>query len=299
MTLKQIKSFLILSRTLNYANAAIELHISQSALSLTIKGLEDELGGKLFKRNTRKVELTEEGRSLIPYARRLIAHWDEMEYDLKQRFKFNRGSLSLASMPYITHSLLPKVIQSFLDQHPNIRFSINDITNESVIELVKDGIFELGICFEPDFKEQLEFQPLFDEDFIALVSREHHLAGEKLISWQQLCANRFVSLQKPSILRHLLDQYGQQHQIEFDVQVECHQISSMCNFVALGAGVTVIPRHFQAFIDHSRCIAIELSGERLSKPVGVIYKKNFTISKISATFIQTLERMSLDEEQII
>ncbi len=299
MTLKQIKSFLILSRTLNYAHAAIELHISQSALSLTIKGLEDELGGKLFKRNTRKVELTEEGRSLIPYARRLIAHWDEMEYDLKQRFKFNRGSLSLASMPYITHALLPKVIQSFLDQYPNIRFSINDITNESVIELVKDGIFELGICFEPDFKEQLEFQPLFDEDFIALVSRDHALADETQISWQQLCANRFITLQKPSIVRHLIDQYCQKHQIQLDVQVECHQITSMCNFVAVGAGVTVIPRQFEPFIDQSRCVAIELSGESLSKPVGVIYKKDLEISKISTAFIHSLASMSLDREQII
>ena len=114
MTLKQLKSFLILARTLNYANAAAELFQSQSALSLSIKSLEQELGGKLFKRNTRKVELTEEGRSLIPYARRLLANWDEMEYDIKQRFKFNRGSLSVASMPYITHALMPEVVQHFL-----------------------------------------------------------------------------------------------------------------------------------------------------------------------------------------
>ena len=57
-----------LARTLNYANASLELHLSQSALSLTIKSLE-ELGGKLFNRNTRRVELTQEGKSLIPYAK--------------------------------------------------------------------------------------------------------------------------------------------------------------------------------------------------------------------------------------
>ncbi|TCM63821.1 LysR family carnitine catabolism transcriptional activator [Acinetobacter calcoaceticus] len=288
MTLKQIKSFLILARTLNYAHAAIELHISQSALSLTIKALEEELGGKLFKRNTRKVELTEEGRSLLPYARRLIANWEEMDYDLKQRFKFNRGSLSLASMPYITHALLPNIIQQFLQTHPNINFSINDITNESVIELVKDGIFEMGICFEPEFKDQLNFQPLFEEDFLALVSVDHPLAQQDQVSWQQLCVNRFVTLQKPSIVRHLVDQYCQRHQITLDVQIECHQITSMCNFVAVGAGVTVIPRHFQAYIDNKRSVAIEMSGEKLSKPVGVIYKKNFEISKISAEFIDCL-----------
>lgn len=69
MTLKQLKAFLVLARTLNYANAANELCLSQSALSLSIKTLEEELGGKLFKRNTRRVEITLEGQSLIPYAK--------------------------------------------------------------------------------------------------------------------------------------------------------------------------------------------------------------------------------------
>lgn len=57
MTLKQLKAFLALARTLNYANASLELHLSQSALSLTIKSLEEELGGKLFNRNTRQLSL--------------------------------------------------------------------------------------------------------------------------------------------------------------------------------------------------------------------------------------------------
>lgn len=298
MTLKQIKSFLILARTLNYAHAAAELYISQSGLSLTIKALEEDLGGKLFKRNTRKVELTEEGHSLIPYARRLMANWDEMEYDLKQRFQFNRGSLPLASMPYITHALLPQIIHQFLAVHPNINVSIHDITNESVIELVKDGIFELGICFEPSLKDQLEFQPLFNEDFVALLPKTHALADTQVISWEALCENRFVTLQKPSVVRHLVDQYCQANQLLLDVQIECHQITSMCNFVAIGAGVTVIPRHFQDYIDTKRTVILELSGEKLQRPVGVIYKKNFEITKISAAFIEALLQFcAIDQDE--
>lgn len=288
MTLKQLKGFLILARTLNYAHAATELHISQSALSLTIKSLEDELGGKLFKRNTRKVELTEEGRSLIPYAKRLMANWEEMEHDVKQRFQFNRGSLSVASMPYITHAVLPKIVQKFLVLHPNIRFSINDITNETVIELVKDGIFELGLCFEPEYKDQLEFNMLFDEDFVALLPKNHPSAQDKTISWQALCKNRFVTLQKPSVVRYLIDEFCRKNQLSLDVQVECHQITSVCNFVAIGAGVTVIPRHFQHCVDLTNTRVLEISGETLHRPVGVIYKKNYEVSHISAQFIETL-----------
>lgn len=89
MTLKQLKAFLALARTLNYANASLELHLSQSALSLTIKSLEEELGGKLFNRNTRRVELTQEGKSLIPYAK------NSLPIGMKWRTMLNNGLSSI------------------------------------------------------------------------------------------------------------------------------------------------------------------------------------------------------------
>lgn len=290
MTLKQLKAFLALARSLNYANASNELHLSQSALSLTIKTLEEELGGKLFKRNTRRVELTFEGKSLIPYARKLLANWEDMEKDVKQRFKLQRGTLNIASMPFVTHAIMPNVIQNFLSLHPNINFSIHDITNEKIIENVLDGIFELGICFEPQQIDILEFLPLFNEDFLALLPKAHALAHATSITWKDLCANPFVTLQQPSIVRHLIEENCKNNDIQLDLKVECHQISSLSSFVALGIGVSVIPRHFQQFIDTEKNVLIELQDQDLIKPVGIIYKKNFEISNITAQFIETLKQ---------
>ena len=140
MTLKQLKAFLVLARVLNYANAADELCLSQSALSLTIKALEEELGGKLFKRTTRLVNLTPEGQSLIPYAKKLLANWEDMEKDVKQRFQLHRGNLNIASMPFATHTVLPAILNEFSKQHPNINFSIHDVPNEKIIEKVQKDL---------------------------------------------------------------------------------------------------------------------------------------------------------------
>ncbi|RLZ09589.1 LysR family transcriptional regulator [Acinetobacter sp. 2JN-4] len=288
MTLKQLKAFLALARTLNYANASLELHLSQSALSLSIKSLEEELGGKLFNRNTRRVELSQEGKSLIPYAKKLLANWDEMENDVKQRFKLNRGTLSIASMPFVTHAILPDVIHAFLSLHPNLNFSIHDIPNETIIEKVQDGIFELGICFEPDLTEGLEFQPLFEEDFLALLPKNHPLATSSTITWQQLFSNPFITLQKPSIVRHLIEQNCLRNNMTLDLKIECHQISSLSSFVALGIGVSAIPRHFAKHIDLEQNVLLELQAETIHKTVGIVYKKNFEISHISEQFIETL-----------
>ena len=288
MTLKQLKAFLALARTLNYANASTELHLSQSALSLSIKSLEEELGGKLFKRNTRRVELTQEGKSLIPYARKLLANWEDMENDVKQRFKLNRGTLNIASMPFVTHAILPEVIQTFSNAHPNLSFSIHDIPNEKIIENVLDGIFELGICFQPILNEQVEFKALFDEDFLALIPKTHPLASKKSITWQELYANPFITLQHPSIVRYLLEQNASRLGLVLDLKVECHQISTFSSFVALGIGVSAIPRHFQHSIDKEHNVLLEIENSQVHQAVGIIYKKDTELSNISSEFIQTL-----------
>ena len=290
MTLKQLKAFLVLARTLNYANAANELCLSQSALSLSIKTLEEELGGKLFKRNTRRVEITLEGQSLIPYAKKLLANWEDMEKDVKQRFKLNRGTLNIASMPFATHAVLPEVMHDFAQQHPNISFSIHDITNEKIIEKVQEGIFEIGICFEPKANDQLIFQPLFNEDFLALLPKNHVLAKQKSVTWLELCSCPFVTLQNPSIIRHVIEEHCASHQVVLDLKVECHQISSLSHFIAYGMGVSAIPRHFQKFIDLEKNVLVEIEDNQAQLAVGIIYKKDYELSNISSQFIETTLR---------
>ncbi|UJA00176.1 LysR family transcriptional regulator [Acinetobacter johnsonii] len=287
MTLKQLKAFLVLARTLNYANAANELCLSQSALSLSIKTLEEELGGKLFKRNTRRVEITTEGQSLIPYAKKLLANWEDMEKDVKQRFKLNRGTLNIASMPFATHAVLPAVMHDFSQLHPNISFSIHDITNEKIIEKVQEGIFEIGICFEPKANDQLIFQPLFNEDFLALLPKHHVLAKQKSVTWLELCSYPFVTLQNPSIIRHVIEEHCAALQVVLDLKVECHQISSLSHFVAYGMGVSAIPRHFQKFIDLEKNVLVEIEDNQAQLAVGIIYKKDYELSNMSSQFIET------------
>ena len=287
MTLKQLKAFLVLARTLNYANAANELCLSQSALSLSIKTLEEELGGKLFKRNTRRVEITIEGQSLIPYAKKLLANWEDMEKDVKQRFKLNRGTLNIASMPFATHAVLPAVMHDFSQLHPNISFSIHDITNEKIIEKVQEGIFEIGICFEPKANDQLIFQPLFNEDFLALLPKHHVLAKQKSVTWLELCSCPFVTLQNPSIIRHVIEEHCAALQVVLDLKVECHQISSLSHFVAYGMGVSAIPRHFQKFIDLEKNVLVEIEDNQAQLAVGIIYKKDYELSNMSSQFIES------------
>ena len=88
MSPKQLRAFIAVSQTLSFAQAAERLFMSQSALSLSIKALEEGLGGRLLTRSTRAVTLTPEGQALLPLARRLIADWENAEDELRQRLLY-------------------------------------------------------------------------------------------------------------------------------------------------------------------------------------------------------------------
>lgn len=138
--------------------------------------------------------------------------------------------------------------------------------------------------------EGLEFVPLFDEDFLALLPKNHPLADTAHITWQKLFANPFITLQKPSIVRHLVEQNCLRNNMTLDLKIECHQISSLSSFVAHGIGVSAIPRHFAKHIDLTENVLLELEDGTIHKTVGIVYKKNFEISHISAQFIESLIR---------
>ena len=104
MTVKQLRAFLAVAQSLSFAQACERLHLSQPALSLAIKNLEQSLGGQLLVRTTRSVALTPEGETLLPIAVRLLADWDNAEDLLRQHFTLQMGKV--AAMVSTTSSMV-------------------------------------------------------------------------------------------------------------------------------------------------------------------------------------------------
>ena len=146
MSVKQLRAFLAVAHTLNFAHASERLNLSQPALSLTIKGLEEALGGALLQRSTRKVTLTQEGELFLPMARQLLADWDNVEEAMRQSFTLQRGKISVAAMPSFAANVLPEALKAFRDRYAGVNVTVHDVINEQVIEMVREGRVEMGIA---------------------------------------------------------------------------------------------------------------------------------------------------------
>ncbi|SDN09179.1 LysR family transcriptional regulator [Vreelandella arcis] len=299
MTVKQLRAFLAVAQTLSFTQACERLHLSQPALSLAIKGLEDALGGKLLLRSTRSVRLTPEGESLLPLAKHLLAQWDNTEERLRQRFTLQLGRLSVAAMPAFACNLLPGALVRFRQQYPKINVTVHDVINEDVTDMVRSRQVEMGIAFSPEGSGSLSFTPLFEDHFVAIISPTSALNRYTSLSWEQLLSEDFMTLQRPSMVRRLLEQALAKQHIDLPVAFESHQLSTVGRMVAEGLGVSAVPsmclRQMQAL--GARCLP--LTSPTIACHVGILTQQELSVAAhaLRAVLMETVQAPYLPEHE--
>jgi LysR family carnitine catabolism transcriptional activator len=278
MTGKQLRVFVALAETLNFAAAANRVHLSQPALSLSLKNLETEVGGRLVARTTRHVRLTPEGESLLPRARQLLADWEATEQMLRQRFTLQRGHVTVAVMPAFAGNVLPGVLTAYRQTYPKVDVAILDVIHEEVLDLVAQGRVELGIGFEPESAEELQFVPLFLDRFVAALPRRESFQRVRRISWRQLLIHPFITLQRPSMVRRLLEERLRQSGLELTVSMESHQLATVGSLVAAGLGVSAVPALCarQMSLLGARCVPLQ--GPTIERCVGLVMRRGAELS---------------------
>ena len=269
MNVKQLRAFLAVAECLSFAQAGERLHLSQPALSLAIKSLEDDLGGQLLARTTRNVGLTPEGETLLPLARQLLADWDNTEELLRQRFTLQMGKVSVAAMPSFAGNLLPVALKVFRGRYPRVNVAVHDVINEQVLEMVRHRRVELGIGFEPESSNSLVFTPFYMDRFVAVVAADSPLAGRDEVSWSELLGQDFIALQRPSAVRLLLEQAILPRHGKLSVAFESHQLSTIGRMVANGLGVSAVPSLCIGQMQELGAVCVPLVEPRIERRIGL------------------------------
>lgn len=288
MNIKQVRAFLAVAQSMSFASAATQLHLSQPALSLSIKGLEDNLGGKLFTRTTRHITLTPEGEALVPIARRLVAQWENAEDEMKQRFALQLGKITIASMPSFAASLLPKAIRNYHASYPSIQVAIDDVLSDTVVEMVRNNQVELGITFEPNTLLDLSFYPLYEDRFIAILPNNHPLEANTEIHWEALLKYDFITLQRPSSVRTMIESTLNKAGIELNVAFDAHQLATVSRMVSEGMGVAVVPALCRQQASEQGATCRPIIQPEIRRRVGVICHPRSHLSIAAAAMLDVL-----------
>ena len=279
ITIKQLKAFAAVAQTHSFAEACGLVHLSQPALSIAIKNLEEGVGGRLLQRSTRSVTLTPEGEEFYKVVLRLLSDWDQALTDINNRFTLQQGKLNMAAMPSFASSILPLALKQYRLQYPDINIAVDDVVAEQVVALVRSGRVELGVTFEPREAQDLRFESLFSDKFIAVLPAGHDLLKHKKIKWQALQSYDFIALQKPSSVRMLIEQSLQKAGAgALTPAFEAHQLTSIGRMVVSGLGVSAVPALTQKHMLEMGAECRPLVAPDISRNVGIISRRRHTMS---------------------
>jgi LysR family carnitine catabolism transcriptional activator len=142
---RHFKAFLAIVRLGNFTRAAAALHMSQSALTVQVRQLEEALGVRLFDRNRRQVAITRTGRALLTNIERLVADIDALFSGSQKIAQLKRGAVSIAALPSVASSFLPRAIQRFTNQYPDIAIRVHDVVAKQIIHMVEAEDVDFGI----------------------------------------------------------------------------------------------------------------------------------------------------------
>ncbi|WP_105404647.1 MULTISPECIES: LysR family transcriptional regulator [Neorhizobium] len=283
-----LRAFMYVLDLGSFHRAAEALNISQPALSRRIQKLEGVVGAALLERTTRSVAATALGMELIPLVRRMLEEFDQSLFTARGSGLQRSSVVNMACIPTAAFYFLPTVIRKFAAEFPHVRFSIMDLTATGGIQAVARGEVEFGINIMGNLDPDLDFIRLIEDPFVLAVRKDHPLAEFESVTWAHLEKHPMISVHRSSANRTLLDAALARANVQLKWSYEVTHLSTSLGLVEAGLGISVLPGLATPQGDHPILKAIPIGGPEVSRTIGVVKRRNVTLSPAAERFLGML-----------
>ncbi|NIJ36334.1 DNA-binding transcriptional LysR family regulator [Sphingopyxis panaciterrae] len=258
MKLQQLRQFVAVAETLSFHRASERLNIAQPPLSMAIRRLENDLGTRLFERNSQSVRLTEAGKAALEPARKAIFHADQVRQVLAQVESGEMGRLRVAFVPSAMLTFLPRTIARLRVEHPSIQLDLVENDTQAILSLLDNGQADIGIVRHPAPQTaSITLVPIQNDGYIAALPEDHRLSGCTRIRLENLATDSFVF---PSESRNPT--------MFFSVKATCAQAGFLPNIVQHGEQAHTI----LAFVESGIGVALVPAMWKGIAPPGVVLR---------------------------
>ncbi|PHK96855.1 LysR family transcriptional regulator [Pseudoroseomonas rhizosphaerae] len=240
-SLRQIRALTAAVETGSFGRAALRLHVSQPALTLQIRALEESLGVTLFDRSARGVRPTPAGQALAASFQRILDDLETVVAGAREQAQRRSGVVHLAVLPSVAANLLPGALARLRAAHPGIRVMVRDAVARRVAALVKAGEAELGIGHAAGPEPELEETPLFEDSLVAVLPPGHPFAALKEVGLPALAAAPLVLTDPESSLRTLAEHAFAAAGLAIRPAYEATYMSTAVALVRAGLGIGLLP----------------------------------------------------------
>lgn len=292
ISFKLLKAFLTLSEQKNFTRAAEHCHVSQSTFSGMIQRLEEELGARLFDRNTRNVILTPEGELFAEAARHLVNDIQWTFSDLSDYVAKKKGRVAIAALPSIAGEWLPAVIAEYRRRYPGIAIEIHDVLSDNCLELVQQGQADIALAAPNSSLDEYATEHFHTDRFFLICRRDHPVASLSVVTMDDLRGCDFIRLSRStSVHQHLVNAVGATGVTSSSFEVK--YLSTVAGLILQGLGVSLLPELTLSQFRHPDLVAIPLATPGISRPIHIIWRKDKPLSIAAQAMLELVRQRKL------
>lgn len=285
MDTQNLTAFVAVAETSSFTHAAETLHLSQPAVSKRITALEEQIGQSLFDRVGRRVSLTDAGRTLLPYARKVLQDLEDGRRALSHLHEKIAGRLSIGTSHHIGLHRLPPVLRRYTQQYPDVDLDLHFMDSEVACQAVLAGNLELGIVTLPTQPlPHLEMRLVWPDPLSVVVTPEHPLATRRRVKLADLAEFPAVMPDEATYTHRIVKKALEQHGLTPRIRLATNYLETLKMLVGIGLGWSVLP---DSMIDAS-LQPIPIAELQLKRDLGAVWHERRTLSGAAKALLALL-----------
>lgn len=294
LTLRQLQCFSAVARNLSYTKAAHELHLTQPAVSMQIRQLEQQAGLALTEQLGKQVHLTEAGEEVFRYARSILQQIDELDTILDRLKGLSGGRLKIAAISSANY-FAPRLLGTFYERFPDVGVSM-DVTNQTaVLQRVVDNEVDMAIMGQPPKESQVEALPFMENPLVIVAAPGHRLAKRKRIRLEELEKEVFLIREPGSGTRGAMERFFRQNKLKLKTGMGMGSLSSIKQGVQANLGLGLLPRGaVRVELDLGTLVELKVKGLPIQRHWYVVLHKGKRLSVAAEEFKSLLINEAVD-----
>jgi DNA-binding transcriptional LysR family regulator len=284
LTLRQLKVFESVARHLNYTRAAEELFLTQPAVSMQVKQLEEHLGVALFEQLGKRIHLTEAGQEVLAYARTVTQQLDELESVLNRIKGLSGGKLRI-SVATTANYFIPTLLGTFSRRYPEVTVSLDVTNREALLQQLSENTVDLVIMGQPPSGLDVEAEAFMENPLIIVAPPGHPLAHQKKIPLKRLQEEVFLVREPGSGTRSAMERFFAEREIHLKTGMEVGSNEAIKQSVQAGLGLGLLSRAtIEQELELKRLVVLDVAEFPIMRHWYLVHRRGKRLSAVAEVF---------------
>jgi len=298
INLNQLRVFYEAARAGSFTIAARNLFITQPAVTAQVKTFENQCNLRFFKKKGRRLHLTDEGKSLYEYARKIFEFEKEVENVLEEMRKLKRGILRLGTSKAYARYFMPFLISRFREAYPSIKVYLDEGSSLDMVGSLLNLKNEVAVIARVEDNPAVTFIPLSQEELVLILAPGHRLSNKKSVSPQELLEEPMIMKEIGSGTRKQVSDLFSRRRLVPNVLMETSNTEFIKQLVQRGDGISFVVREaVAAELKEKKLATVLLKGGQMFLDVSIAYLKHQYLSPPARAFVEMLKKMISKEPE--